>query len=210
MILRILGVRLTVRGKAPADGTLIVANHRSYIDIAVIGSQVPCSFLAKEEIARWPLIGYGAREFANVVFVQRDNLMSRGRAVASLRSILKAGVSAAVFPEGTSSSGPGILPFSPGMFRLAAREGFTVVPVAIEYADRSDAWVGDDTFVGHFLRAFSKKDIRVEVSFGPPLRDEDPEALRNVAWHWIRSVLAHHRAHTPEPATRHSMTGEGR
>lgn len=145
-VLHRMGVEIDCSGPLPPAGTLLVANHRSYIDIAVIAAQAPCSFLSKAEVARWPLLGYGARRFANIVFVKRNSLASRNQCVARMRSILRAGVSVALFPEGTTYRGPGILPFRPAMFRMAARERISVVPVALEYQDPSDAWVDQDTF----------------------------------------------------------------
>lgn len=192
-VLQRLAVDVDASGPSPPAGALIVANHRSYIDIAVIAAQTPCTFLAKAEVARWPVLGYGARRFANIVFVQRDSLASRSQSVARMRSILSTGVSVALFPEGTTYRGPGILSFRPGMFRLAAREGIPVVPVAIEYGDASDAWVDQDTFVGHFLRTFSKPAITVKVCFGPVLRGMEAGALQNVAWHWINTVVQEER-----------------
>lgn len=192
-VLQRLGVEVHLSGTPPPPGALIVANHRSYIDIAVIAAQTPCTFLAKAEVARWPVLGYGAKRFANIVFVQRNSLASRSQSMAKMRSILGAGVSVALFPEGTTSRGPGILPFRPGMFRLAAREGIPVVPVAIEYGDASDAWVDQDTFIGHFLRTFSKPRVAVKVCFGPVLRGMEAGALQNVAWHWINTVVQEER-----------------
>jgi len=197
-VLRCLGVEVECSGILPPSGALIVANHRSYIDIAVIAAQTPCSFLAKEEVARWPLVGYGARKFANIVFVKRNSLASRSQSITAMRSILRAGASVAVFPEGTTSRGPGVLPFRPGMFRLAARDGFPVVPVALEYQDPSDAWVGEDTFVGHFLKTFSKPRVSVRVHFGPVLNSSEGVTLQNGAWHWISSVLGQEARETSE------------
>ena len=94
-----------------------------------------------------------------------------------------------VFPEGTTFEGPGLLEFRPGIFRLAAAGGFPVVPAAIWYDKRENAWVDDDTFVEHFLRVFRNPVIRVHVAYGPPITGEDPEALRDEAWSWIRKTL---------------------
>jgi 1-acyl-sn-glycerol-3-phosphate acyltransferase len=195
-VLQALGVEVQCSGALPPSGSLIVANHRSYIDIAVIAVQTPCSFLAKKEVARWPLVGYGARRFANIVFVERNSLASRGQSMLAMRAILRAGVSVTLFPEGTTSRGPGVLPFQPGMFRLAAREGFPVVPAALAYRDPSDAWVGEDTFVGHFLKTFSKPRVSVTVHFGPVLKSSEGAMLQNGAWHWISSVLEHESRET--------------
>src|SRR5262245_56592773 len=55
---RILGVRVAARGKiSTTHPTLFVANHSSYLDIAVLGALIEGSFVAKAEVAAWPLFG---------------------------------------------------------------------------------------------------------------------------------------------------------
>jgi 1-acyl-sn-glycerol-3-phosphate acyltransferase len=184
-----MGVRIRVRGDVPPRGVLLVANHRSYMDIAVIGGILPCSFLAKAEVARWPLVGYGARRFGNIVFVRREDATSRKEARSAVAEVLKGGISITVFPEGTTDTGPGLLPFRKGIFRMAAEGGFPVVPVAVQYDDPRDAWVGDDTFLRHFMQTFSRKKAYVTVAFGPCLEAGDPEALRQSTWDWIHRTL---------------------
>jgi len=188
-LVRAMGVRVRFVGAPPPPGVLLVSNHRSYMDIAVIGAATACSFLAKSEVAHWPLVGTGARRFANIVFVRRDSASSRKEARGAVASVLRSGGTITVFPEGTTDAGPGLLPFRKGIFQVAARERFTVVPLAIAYHDPRDAWVGRETFLGHFLRAFSKRETHVTLAFGEPLGPGDAEALRLRAWEWIREAL---------------------
>src|ERR1700743_2188448 len=55
---RIFGMKIVVRGKpSPTHPTLFVSNHSSYFDILVLGSLIPCSFIAKADMIGWPLIG---------------------------------------------------------------------------------------------------------------------------------------------------------
>jgi 1-acyl-sn-glycerol-3-phosphate acyltransferase len=187
-MLRLLGVELEVHGTPPAEAALVLANHRSYIDIAALLSQLPCAFLAKEEIAAWPLFGSAAR-FQHTVFVKRECRASRKASRAGAVAVLRQGLPFAAFPEGTTSRGPGTLPFFPGLFQVAREHGFPVVPVAIEYADAADAWVDDETFVGHFLACFRKPRIRVAIAFGPVLRPEGTDDLHGEAESWIRNRL---------------------
>ncbi|HYB13107.1 MAG TPA: lysophospholipid acyltransferase family protein [Myxococcota bacterium] len=187
-MLSLLGVRVEVEGAPPGDAVLFVANHRSYVDIAALLAQRPCAFLAKAEIAGWPLFGVAARE-THTVFVQREDKASRRAARGGALSLLKQGVAFAAFPEGTTSRGPGTLPFFPGLFELAAEHRIPVVPVAIEYAEREDAWVGDDGFIPHFLNCFRKRRMHIALAFGPVLQGDDKEGLRTEAEAWIRDRL---------------------
>ena len=190
-LVRLLGLRVERSGRLPRGLCVVVANHRSYVDIPLMMSQTPSTFLAKSEIARWPLFGAAAR-LCGTVFVERDDRGSRKRALEHLGGLLDGGERIIVFPEGTTSTGPGCLPFRPGVFRLAAAKGIAVVPVAIAYRDARDAWVDDASFVGHFLERFDERRMRVVVAIGPPLFADDAEALKQAAEQWISERLMIH------------------
>jgi 1-acyl-sn-glycerol-3-phosphate acyltransferase len=186
---RLLGVRVGVRG-APIQGpALYLSNHRSYIDIVALLAQLPCTFLAKSEIGAWPLFGSAAR-LQGTVFVDRGCKQSRRAARAAAADVLRRGHAFAAFPEGTTTRGPGMLPFHPGLFEVAVEQGVPVVPVALAYADPGDAWVDDDSFVGHFLTCFRKRRIDVHLHFGPPLRGRDAVTLLRDTEAWIHASLA--------------------
>jgi 1-acyl-sn-glycerol-3-phosphate acyltransferase len=185
-VVRALGIDLVVQGAAPPGPHLLLANHRSYIDILAILSRHPCAFLAKVEVGEWPLLGTAAR-LAGTVFVTREDADSRKRARESALGLLQRGVPFAAFPEGTTFRGPGLLPFFPGLFRLAEQYDVPVVPIAVEYADPADAWVGDEAFLPHFLRAFGKPRVRVRLVFGRPLQPGLVPDLRSATSTWIRA-----------------------
>jgi lyso-ornithine lipid O-acyltransferase len=185
----LLGVEVERSGHVPDGLCVVVANHRSYVDIPLVMAEIPSRFLAKREIANWPFFGASA-SLCGTVFVDREDRASRQRALESLDSLLDAGHRIMVFPEGTTSTGPGCLPFRSGVFRLAAARGLPVVPVAIAYRDVRDAWVDDMSFVGHFLARFSQARMRVAVTVGPPIRGEDAVVLKHAAEAWIVERLA--------------------
>lgn len=187
-MLRLLGVELTVHGTPPTETALLVASHRSYLDIAALLSQIPCAFLAKQEIADWPVFGAAARH-QHAVFVKRECRASRRASREGALAVLRRGLPFAAFPEGTTSRGPGTLPFFPGLFEVAREHGVAVVPIAIELADPADAWVDDESFVAHFLTCFRKRRIRVALAFGPVLRSRDTDDLRAASQAWIRERL---------------------
>lgn len=186
---RILGIVTHESGQRPQNGAIIVANHRSYVDISAVMGAVPCAFLAKAEVAEWPVLGHAAT-VGNTVYVKRESAESRKASRQALRELLDDGISVAVFPEGTTTSGPGTLDFRPGVFAMAVRGEFPIVPAAIMYHDPDDAWVGDDPFPAHFLRRFSKREMHLSVCFGPEMRGDDVEALRDRAQDWVRETLA--------------------
>ena len=186
---RSLGVEVDCLGAPPVGRVLIVANHRSYMDIPVILSQLPCTFLAKAEIGGWPVFG-GAARLLRAVFVHRTVPESRHAARLATGQLLARGLSVATFPEGTTTPGPGMGDFAYGLFSLAEKNGFPVVPVAISYVDPEDAWVDDDSFVGHFLRRFRRRRLHVRLAFGPTLHADLDSDLREAAQGWIRAQLA--------------------
>jgi len=181
---KILGIQLEIRGKFPETRALILPNHRSYIDTAPFPGLVPVSFVAKIEVSRWPVIGYSTK-VVNTVYVDRNDPQSRRKTRQTIQKRLEDGFSVVVFPEGTTAKAPEIKPLRPGMFHIAADGNIPVVPVAIEYADPDDAFIGDDTFVPNFFRVFKKPVVAMRMSIGPVMNHEDGEVLRQQVYDWI-------------------------
>ena len=193
---RACGIRVEIDGELPAGGALLVSNHRSYADIAVLASCSPLSFVAKSEVAAWPILGWASRR-AGTIFVRREDARSGAVALRALRKLRAAGVTMVVFPEGTTLGPPGIGPLQLGIFRLAARARTSVVPVAIEYERPEDAWTepGDASFAPHFVKCFARPTVTVRVRFGPALHGDDAELLRASTGRWITDHLAPPHAH---------------
>jgi len=179
---RILGFRIRVIGTPTHDRpVLYAANHISYIDITVLGSVIPGSFVAKSEVARWPFFGWLAK-LQRSVFVDR-----RVRSIATQREVigkrLAAGDALILFPEGTSGDGNRVLPFKSALFG-AARQGedvgpVTVQPVSLAYT-RLDgipigrlyrpffAWYGAVDLVPHLWSMVGLGTVEVVLEFHPP------------------------------------------
>jgi 1-acyl-sn-glycerol-3-phosphate acyltransferase len=179
-----LGIKVTYFGKAPASQGIIMCNHRSYIDVVLIPSIVPYVVVAKKQVRAWPVIGWVGRAL-KVIFVDRDSVESRRATRAAIKDRLETGMSVLIFPEGTTHRGPDILPFKQGMFTTCAESGFSITPVALEYANPDMAWIGTDTFLPHFMRTFCYRQVRVAVSFGAPASGGDGEALRKGVEDWV-------------------------
>ncbi len=110
-LLFVLGVRVERIGAPdPRKPLLIAANHLSWLDILVISSLFPVSFIAKSEVGSWPLFGTLAR-LQRSIFVERQR---RGKTAEVNRDIaerLQLGDALVLFAEGTTSDGTRILPF---------------------------------------------------------------------------------------------------
>lgn len=191
------GLRTIVRGVVPRAPCVLVANHINYFDPLVIASQLPLTAVAKREVAAWPLVGEFCKRLG-VLFVDRDDAQSGARVLRSALRALEQGVSVLVFPEGTTTRGDRVLPFKRGIFGAALRASLPVVPVALRYEREDAAWVGNDTFLPHYVRTMAQPCTRVSVEFLPALslaRDPTPEALAEGARRAIaRSVLTHEPA----------------
>ena len=182
--LLMMGIKVVVReGVPPREAGILMANHRSYVDVMFFRSATPQIYLSKIEVKSWPLIGWGANAL-DVVFVDRSSKESRSASRAELAERVRNGLSPVVFPEGTTVD-RGLLEFNPGMFFTAAELGVPVVPFVMEYSDPKMAWVDDDTFVTHLLKMLTRPAWHVDLYIGDPVRNSDGTQLQQQIREWM-------------------------
>ncbi|MDD2380557.1 MAG: lysophospholipid acyltransferase family protein [Mariniphaga sp.] len=175
-ILFICGIKV-IKNKVPASSNFILMpNHRSYLDIFIISAFTPAAFVGKAELRNWPFLKTGAR-ITNMIFVTRSDLQSLITTMNRIRSSVSQAIPVVIFPEGTTSRGPLTKPFKKGSFKIAADAGIPVIPMAVHWVDKNDAWVDDDTFVGHFFRQMGKPVSHVMIRYGDPLVHPDYKKL---------------------------------
>jgi 1-acyl-sn-glycerol-3-phosphate acyltransferase len=175
--MRILRVAITVRGPRPTAPSFVVANHLSYLDIAVLWTAVDGDFLAKAEVAGWPVIGRLAAS-TGTLFTERHRRADLPRVVASLQQRLARGRSVIVFPEGTSSPGERVLPLKAGLFEVAVVTGCPIVCACLAYATPDGAppvrdavcWWDDTSFARHIFRLACLPSVRASIDFAAPPR----------------------------------------
>ena len=208
-VCRLMGIRVKVTGKPSTDRPLLLlSNHNSWIDIPILASVAPVSFVAKQEVAGWPVVGFLART-QRTVFVDRDRRQATGEQADAMAGRLSKGDIIVLFAEGTSSDGNRVLPFRSALVGAAQRaigEGgvATVQPVAIAYRKMHGlplgrqhrprvAWYGGTDLLPHLKRVLSEGGIDAEVVFGPAerisLRD-DRKAVTNRAGELVRRTVA--------------------
>lgn len=168
-ILALHGVEVEVEGACPWGPLVVASNHVSWLDPIVLGSLVPCVPVSKRDVSGWPVVGGLARELG-VLFVERGDARSGFRLLRGAARALEDGVAVLVFPEGTTTRGDRVLPFRAGLFALARTACARVVPASIAYDPPELAWVGDDTFLPHYLRLAGSARARAIVRFGAPVR----------------------------------------
>ena len=169
MLMRIFGLRSVLIGKPLPDPVLFVANHTSWIDIELLHSQRAACFVAKAEIAGWPLVGWLAAN-GGTIFHRRGNNHSLAAVMAVMVERLRAGRSVAVFPEGGSGYNGVLRVFHARIFQAALEADVPVQPVALRFA-RDGRRVIDagfrehESFLANFLRLLGEPPMDAEVHF---------------------------------------------
>lgn len=200
-LLRIVGIEVRAHGVPLAAPALLAANHISWLDIPCLLACTDAVFVAKTEVARWPLIGSLAAR-VGTLFLERGR--GADATAAQMTAMLRAGESVVIFPEGTSTDGRAPRPFHARLFQAAPAAAVPVQSVAIRYPHPTGThptvpFIGDDSFVPHLWRLLGEPRIEAELVFCPPLpvADCDRRTLAKRSRGRIAEVLA--AAH-PGPA----------
>ena len=184
-LMRVFGFRLRRTGTPLPGATVFVANHVSWVDIIALHSQRMMGFVAKREIAGWPLVGWMAAR-GETIFHQRGSTESLGGVLHEMLARLRAGRSVGVFPEGRTRDGREVGPFHARIFLAAVEAGAPVQPVALRYgvggvAQTAVAFRPGEDFVGNFLRLLGEPARIAEVRFLAPIAPGDAEGRRRIA-----------------------------
>lgn len=172
LVLACLGIHSNVHGTPPTRG-LIVANHLSYLDIAILSAATPCFFVAKAEISRWPFFGEAARS-GGTIFLDRSSRSSATSVARQIGERLHLQVPVLFFPEGTTTDGGQLLRFRSRLFEPATTAGVPITAVSIRYViddgtpERELCWYGDASFLPHLWKALGTAGFCAEVNFGEP------------------------------------------
>jgi 1-acyl-sn-glycerol-3-phosphate acyltransferase len=192
---RALGLQVQVGGVAPRTGaTLVVANHVSWLDIAVLHSALPqARFVSKADVGQWPVLGRVIRN-AGTLFIERERKRDAVRVVHDMAQALRAGDTVAVFPEGTTGPGPVPLPFHANLLQAAVATGTPVQPVVLRFFDRSARfstavdYVGETTLLQSLWRVATARGLGVQVELLPPMGTQHADR-RALAAH-LQDVMA--------------------
>jgi 1-acyl-sn-glycerol-3-phosphate acyltransferase len=179
-LLAVLGVRVNRRGPAPRPGSLLVANHVSWLDILALVALGEPRLVAKREVHGWPGIGRLAAA-TGTIFVDRGRPRSLPGTVAEVGAALRAGRSVAVFPEGTTFCGVNRGRFRPAMFQAAVDAHAPVVPVCITYGSTAAAFIGDDSLWSSVRRVAGLRGLTVTLVGSAALHPADGADRRVLA-----------------------------
>ena len=186
-MLVLLDVAVDSHGTPHAAPCMLVANHVSWLDILVINSVRPVRFVSKADVRAWPVLGRLVT-CGGTLYIERERKRDAMRVVHQVADALKANHTIAIFPEGTTSAGHGLLPFHANLLQAAIVTGTPVQPLALRYADDGEAvsaaaaYVGDMNLVESVWAVVTAKGLRVRLDWLPAVdsRGLDRRALSEV------------------------------
>jgi 1-acyl-sn-glycerol-3-phosphate acyltransferase len=195
---RALGLRVEVRGRPPRGPFLLVTNHSSYADIPILASQANGWFVAKAEIARWPMAGLLARG-VGTLFLERGAHRSLVEVGRGIEGRMERGYGVFLFPEGGIPEAPGVGAFRGSLLEPAARRGLEVRCAAIRYAtgpgeppaDEAVEWRSGEPIYAHLMRLLGLRGARACVVFdAEPMRAGDRKELASALEARVRELYA--------------------
>lgn len=199
-LLKIVAVRLRVEYVSQASrpvkgqGKLYLSNHVSWLDIFAFNALSPITFIAKSEIAGWPVAGVLARK-AGTLFIERGKRHAVRDVVHRAADCLRAGRDVAVFPEGTTGPGDAPLHFHSNFVQPAVLAGVSVVPVSLQCLDSQGLWtavpayLGEQSLIENLKILFlNRGQFEVRLIFHPPL--ETGDQTRHAISHKAREMIA--------------------
>ena len=186
----ILGLRYSVRGRPMQHIGAVVANHTGWLDIFTLNACQQLYFVSKDEVARWPFVGWLARA-TGTVFIRRDPREAKAQQ-AIFEDRIRNGHHLLFFPEGTSTDGLQVLPFKTTLFAAFYTHGLDKVmqiqPVTVIYTapkgedPRFYGWWRDMAFATHLAKVLSApRQGAVEVVFHAPLDVSDFPSRKDLA-----------------------------
>ena len=222
----LIGVRIREIGARSADSpALILSNHVSWLDICVISALSPVVFVAKSEVAEWPVFGWLAR-LQRTIFINRQARHQTGAASREIAGRLLGGDAVVLFAEGTSGDGIRVLPFRSSLVGAvhhalgnSQHSHVTVQPMSLAYLSLSGvpmgrglrqrvAWYGDAELIPHLLAVLASGAVDVTVSWGTAIAYDisaDRKAITRDAEQSVRRMTS--AALRNAPAARALATG---
>ena len=165
-LLRIFGMHVTLASPPPSAASgarLVVANHRSPIDILVLVKYFGGVVLSRADLAQWPVLGLAARR-AETIFVDRQDTLSGITAIRTIRERLQQGRTVIVFPEGSTSLGDEVRPFLGGAFAAARGLPVEIITAGIAYEPGAEFF--NETFLHHIDRVAGRSVTQLACAFG--------------------------------------------
>ena len=173
---RSTGTRISIVGKPLKRDVFFIANHVSWIDILALGGATGTAFISHDGVAGWPIVGWLAKQ-NNTIFVARTDRRGVREQINALHGALARHQPVALFPEGTTSDGTGLLPFKPALVAglMPPPRDLLIQPVWVDYgtATSTIAWHDDEAAGANAARVLARSgNIHLSLHFLEPF---DPE-----------------------------------
>lgn len=208
----IIGIRIQEIGQRSTDQPLLIlSNHVSWLDIIVITAVAPVVFVAKHEVASWPVFGWLAK-LQRTIFIERERRQKTGEVAREMGNRLSDGDTVVLFAEGTSSNGNRILPFRSALVGSVHHalgdethhSSITVQPLSLAYVGIGGvpagralrdklAWYGDIDLMPHMLGVLLSGAVDVTISWGAPVAYDmsaDRKQIARAAEKSVRQMTA--------------------
>ena len=191
-LLEVFGVRLTVTGETSfSSGALVVANHQSALDIAVMLSVFRPVMVSRHDVAEWPLLGRMAKRGATI-FVNRDDKHSGAAAVRAIRRRIGEGRTVVAFPEGGTFPEDTVHEFQPGAFAAVRSLTVPVIPAGLAYAPSVP--YGQETFARHLGRIAARRHTSIALHVGHPIDESlDAHTAADIAREAVQALVRNAR-----------------
>ena len=177
-LLVVFGIKVKFEGEPSKNKTVYVSNHTSYLDILILGANLDALFVAKSEIADWPLINRIVK-IGKTIFINRNKKSNATKQVHELNQIIRDGYNIILFPEGTSNDGQRVLPFKSSLFSITdyqENEGCYIQPISITYVGLDGlplsrmfkpffAWYGDMDLLPHAWKFLGLGSSEISVKY---------------------------------------------
>lgn len=188
------GADTVVRGTPLKRDVLFIANHVSWLDILVLAGKTGSAFVAKADMAPWPVIGWLAT-LNNSVYVAREQRLDVGAQALAMKTALETHQPLTLFPEGTTGNGRELLTFRSSLVASVSPppEGISIQPVAIDYGPPAGdiAWTDDESVGVNALRVMSRPGrLQVTLHFLEPLDHADFADRKAIAAHSRDAIAA--------------------
>lgn len=200
---RAAGLRARAVGAPLPRNVLFLANHLSWLDIMILAGATGTAFVSRDDVGRWPVIGWLAN-LNNTVYVDRSNRRDVQGQAGTVRAALASGQPVALFPEGTTDGGTEVLPFRASLLSalFPPMPGLKVQPVAIDYgaAGGEIAWTGEEKAGANVKRVLSRRGTaEVSLHFLEPLDPADYGDRKALAEASRAAILAALGPSAPSP-----------
>lgn len=195
-ILKIIGVKTSIKGKIKSGNYLIISNHSSWLDIIILGSTFKTTFLSKIEVSHWPVIGK-ITTAVDMLFINRGAKDAASLAVNGISKFILNNRNVTIFPEGTSSGGKGLLKFKPRLFASCIETNSPIQCVIIRYPHKeknihpSVPFVRGDSLFLNILKVLFQDDISAEITISDLVytNNKDRKSIANECYEIIKKDL---------------------